>query len=169
MCCTTCKVIERDIVPNFKYLFQVSDPRALVEEIANCLKPGTIICNCNFHCCFFFTSFEGGLLILLDGDWVAFDANKNLLVPFRWDPNMDEIEQAKNDQGRSWYAGWLEVLERLTRSPKYQPGDTLVRESGRFSHIQSSSYFSPINWPGDGIEHGEEIGEIMNKNMRVSP
>lgn len=82
---------------------------------------------------------------------------------------MDEIEQAKNDQGRSWYAGWLEMFERLTRSRKYQPVDTLVRESGRFSHIHSSSYFSPINWPGNGIEHGEEIGEIMNKNMRVSP
>ncbi|KAF9467170.1 S-adenosyl-L-methionine-dependent methyltransferase [Collybia nuda] len=125
----------------------VSDPQALVKEIAGCLKPG-------------------GILILSDGDWVAFDANKDLLVPFRWDPNVDEVTQANNEQGRSWYAGWLEMFERLTRSPKYQPVDTLVRESGQFSGIQYSRYFSPINWPGNDIEHGEEIGRIMNRNMR---
>jgi hypothetical protein len=80
---------------------------------------------------------------------------------------VDEITQTENDQDRSWYAGWLEMFERLTRSREYQPVDTLVRESGQFSHIQSHSYLSPINWPGDGIEHGDEIGQIMNKNMLV--
>ena len=58
-------------------------------------------------------------------------------------------------------------MGKLTRSRRYQFPEVLVQEIGAFEDIHARSYFSPINWAGIDVERGDEIGKIMDKNMRV--
>ncbi|KAK0438111.1 S-adenosyl-L-methionine-dependent methyltransferase [Armillaria borealis] len=110
----------------------VSNPLGLISVIADALKPG-------------------GLLLLADGDWVAFDEDRRPLVPFIYNPAINEQERHKRAQpGSSFYAGWLHLMGNITRSPFYQPIDQI-----------------PINWSGQDLENGTEMGAIMNLNMKA--
>ncbi|KAF8892241.1 S-adenosyl-L-methionine-dependent methyltransferase [Infundibulicybe gibba] len=125
----------------------VPDPQQLVTTLAECLKPG-------------------GILLLADGDWVAFDEKQEPLSPVIWSPGIPEDDQIQNQQDLSWYAGWLNMFGELTRSRSYEPIETLVQRSTRFQDQEVFHYLSPINWAGEGIPHGQEIGHIMDMNMR---
>ncbi|KAF9006112.1 S-adenosyl-L-methionine-dependent methyltransferase [Cyathus striatus] len=125
----------------------VSDPHALVITLASCLKPG-------------------GLLLLADGDWVAFDEQRRLLTPFKWNPAADLHIQLERKDDISWYAGWVHAFGTITRSVKYENIDILLQKSAAYQDIRYCKYFSPINWCGDEIMNGEEIGKLMSKNMR---
>ncbi|TFK39829.1 S-adenosyl-L-methionine-dependent methyltransferase [Crucibulum laeve] len=125
----------------------VPDPHALMRILARCLKPD-------------------GLLLLADGDWVAFDSQKRLLDPVKWNPDITIDEQVENDLGHSWYAGWLHLFGAITRSPNYEPIDVLLKVDGLFKDVTYKKYYTPVNWSGEGLEHGEEVGRIMDRNMR---
>ncbi|KAF5350210.1 hypothetical protein D9758_007848 [Tetrapyrgos nigripes] len=125
----------------------VKDPQGLVNTLASCLRPG-------------------GVLLLADGDWIAYDKNKQLVKPFVWDTEKDIDEQVKNKGDASWYAGWLAIFGEVTRSKAYRPIEELIAASGSFTDAQMTAYFSPISWPGENIPNGEELGEIMKVNQK---
>ncbi|KAF9047024.1 hypothetical protein BDZ89DRAFT_1127092 [Hymenopellis radicata] len=145
----------------------VADPQALIAIIAGRLKPGTVPSlnsrrwrppKAKF--------LVGGIVLLADGDWVAFDRHKMPLVPFVFNADLSEEVQRQNHGGRSFYAGWLHLLGKITRSRRYKPVDVLLRDSGHFEDIHVKNYLTPINWNGHNIENGDKIGAIMNQNMR---
>ncbi|KAK0239141.1 S-adenosyl-L-methionine-dependent methyltransferase [Armillaria nabsnona] len=127
----------------------VSNPLDLISVIADALKPG-------------------GLLLLADGDWVAFDEDRCPLVPFIYNPAINEQERHKSGQpGSSFYAGWLHLMGNITRSPVYQPIDQMLLQHSGFVDVFAQNYFSPINWSGRDLENGTEMGAIMNQNMKA--
>jgi len=104
----------------------------------------------------------GGLCILGDG---------NLDV---WDERKDKMQPAQDDTdnaGRSWLGRWmLEVRARMARNLQQRTSsyDELMRwlqGSGYFGEPEGKAYFSPINWAGNDIKNGHEIGQIMVKNI----
>ncbi|KAK0466997.1 S-adenosyl-L-methionine-dependent methyltransferase [Desarmillaria tabescens] len=127
----------------------VPNPVGLISDIAEALKPG-------------------GLLLLADGDWVAFDEDKRPLVPFIYNPAINEQERHRCAQpGSSFYAGWLHLMGNITRSPVYRPIDQMLLQHGGFVDVSMQNYFSPINWNGRDLENGTEMGAIMNLNMKA--
>lgn len=107
---------------------------------------------------------KGGLLIL--GDGVArklFDNKKENIFP-RFPP----VSKGKDlwPQSGSWFLGWQDTWVRLACS-NYQIVDSLLKHSS-FSLISSQRYFCPVGWSGDDLDHGDELGEIMLTNSRVS-
>lgn len=115
----------------------------------------------------------GGVLLLADGDWIVYDQHKKLVEPFKWWESIttgsDELTALEEDaRGRSWYAGWLDFFGNLTRSKEYRPIEELVKNAEKLSILDSSHYLSPINWPGEGIENGAALGQVLNINQRVS-
>ncbi|KAJ3823393.1 S-adenosyl-L-methionine-dependent methyltransferase [Lentinula raphanica] len=133
----------------------VRDPRALILLLSQALRPD-------------------GLLLLADGDWVVFDQHKKLVEPFRWwdcgttstSPSLPPVLE-EDACGRSWYAGWLNFFGRLTRSQHYQPIEDLVKSLTVLTVLSSRRYLSPINWPGEGIENGDDLGQLLVINQRT--
>ncbi|KAJ3933128.1 MAG: S-adenosyl-L-methionine-dependent methyltransferase [Lentinula lateritia] len=132
----------------------VRDPQTLVLLLSQTLQPG-------------------GLLLLADGDWTVYDQHKKLVEPFKWwnhgitNSNPAEpIVLEKDACGRSWYASWLDFFGNLTRSKDYRPIEELVKNVDTLTVLDSHRYLSPINWPGEGIENGEDLGRILNINQR---
>lgn len=75
-------------------------------------------------------------------------------------------------EDRSWVARYmLEVKARVpVKDTKNTPGEHLIRwmqEDGGLENIDGDFYFCPINWAGDGVKHGKELGEIMGHLMFV--
>ncbi|KAK1221059.1 hypothetical protein PQX77_016105 [Marasmius sp. AFHP31] len=108
----------------------------------------------------------GGLLLLADGDWVAYDQSKQLVLPVEYDKDTRKVIA---DGSRSWYAGWLSLAGLGTRSSEYQRIDQLVKGCEDFNEGDSKfcSYYSPINWSGNDITDGEELGKILDVNQRA--
>ncbi|KAJ4475056.1 hypothetical protein J3R30DRAFT_3295218, partial [Lentinula aciculospora] len=132
----------------------VRDPQSLVLLLSQALRPG-------------------GLLLLADGDWIVYDRHKKLVEPFQWwdcrttsKSSADAMCFEKDAHGRSWYAGWLNFFCNLTRSKDYRPIDELVKNVKALTLLDSRRYLSPINWPGEGIENGEDLGKFLNINQR---
>jgi len=130
----------------------VKDPQALINLLSAALRPG-------------------GVLLLADGDWIVYDQHKKLVEPFKWwessTTGSDELTALEQDaRGRSWYAGWLDFFGNLTRSKDYRPIEELVKNAEELSILDSSHYLSPINWPGEGIENGAALGQVLNINQR---
>ncbi|KIK50598.1 hypothetical protein GYMLUDRAFT_438808 [Collybiopsis luxurians FD-317 M1] len=132
----------------------VKDPQALVHQLYKSLRPG-------------------GLLLLADGDWIVYDQHKKLVEPFKWwesnttsSKSGESIALEEDSRGRSWYAGWLNFFGNLTRSKDYRPIEELVKGIEGWMILDSRRYLSPINWPGDGIENGEDLGKVLNINQR---
>ncbi|KAL0575183.1 hypothetical protein V5O48_006777 [Marasmius crinis-equi] len=125
----------------------VKDPQSLVNLLADSLKPG-------------------GLLLLADGDWVVYDQSRRLVSPAKYDKATGKVI-AEGDQ--SWYAGWLSLVGTGTRSAEYRRIDELVKGCETFdpANLDFHSYYSPVNWAGDDIEHGHELGKILNVNQRA--
>ncbi|KAJ3984520.1 S-adenosyl-L-methionine-dependent methyltransferase [Lentinula detonsa] len=132
----------------------VTDPQALILLLSQALAPG-------------------GLLLLADGDWIVYDQHKKLVEPFQWwdcgTTSSSLVEPAvleEDAHGRSWYAGWLNFLGNLTRSKNYRPIEELVQNADALTVLDSRRYLSPINWPGEGIENGEDLGKFLIINQR---
>ncbi|KAF5387367.1 hypothetical protein D9757_005709 [Collybiopsis confluens] len=138
----------------------VVNPQALVRLLYESLRPG-------------------GLLLLADGDWIVYDQHKKLVEPFKWwesntvttstrksrEPT-STVRLEEDSHGRSWYAGWLDFFGNLTKSKDYRPIEELVKSVEGWKVLDSRSYLSPINWPGEGIENGEDLGKVLNINQR---
>lgn len=110
---------------------------------------------------------------MADGDWIVYDQHKKLVEPFKWwessTTGLEESMALEEDaRGRSWYAGWLDFFGNLTRSKEYRPIEELVKNVEELTMLDSSRYLSPINWPGEGIENGKDLGQVLNINQRVS-
>lgn len=108
----------------------------------------------------------GGLCIFEDGSFIIHNEQKGPMPP---------AEEGTDNQGRSWLARWmLEMRIRMTRNMQDQlisPADELLRfmqDNGHFEQLAEKAYFAPINWDGDGIENGHEIGQLMAVNVKVS-
>ncbi|KAJ6622897.1 S-adenosyl-L-methionine-dependent methyltransferase [Mycena sp. CBHHK59/15] len=125
----------------------LKDPAAFLRVVYNALKPG-------------------GLFILADGTAKLFDSEKNILRPRFPSVPLPDWEYS-NDPGTSWFSGWMDLWIRITCS-SYKSVDTLIEENGQFSLICFRRYFCPINWEGEDLDHGFELGEIMYENsLRV--
>ncbi|KAF9266895.1 S-adenosyl-L-methionine-dependent methyltransferase [Marasmius fiardii PR-910] len=124
----------------------VKDPQSLVESLADSLKPG-------------------GLLLLADGDWVVYNESKELVLPVEYDTEKGDVI---TEEDLSWYAGWLALVGAVTRSTQYRPIHELVKGCAAFDpDFDYRLYYSPLNWPGIEIDHGEELGKILNVNQRA--
>ncbi|KAK7061055.1 hypothetical protein VNI00_000790 [Paramarasmius palmivorus] len=135
---------QADIVHCRCVVQHVKDPQSLVALLADTLKPN-------------------GLLLIADGDWIAYDENKQLVSPVEWDKTSGVVSST----GKSWYAGWLSLVGGLTRSNQYRRIDELVKACNVFSRIEFTKYFSPVNWAGENLDHGAELGMILNTNQRA--
>ncbi|TDL22853.1 hypothetical protein BD410DRAFT_803254 [Rickenella mellea] len=102
-----------------------------------------------------------GLFILADGHFL-FDEHKSKLGP---------ATAGIASRGECWFATWmLETKARMgSKSQHNFPGETLLRwieEDGCLEKQDGVEYFCPINWDGDGMENGKELGKIMWKNIQ---
>lgn len=65
-----------------------------------------------------------------------------------------------------------EVTERWTsKGHRNTEGDklnNLIREDGQMQLLGQRGYWSPINWDGDNVPDGREIGRLMVLNALVS-
>ncbi|KAG7093634.1 hypothetical protein E1B28_007298 [Marasmius oreades] len=124
----------------------VKDPQSLVQSLADSLKPG-------------------GVLLLADGDWEVYNESKEVVLPVEYSAEKGDVITGET---RSWYAGWLALVGAATRSPQYRRIDELVKGCEGFDpHFDFRQYYSPLNWPGVHINHGEELGKILNINQRA--
>jgi len=121
----------------------VAEPVALVRRAANCVKPG-------------------GLCIFEDGSFVVHNENKKPAQP---------AADGVDNEGRSWLARWmLEMRSRMTRNfqnPVMSAGAELFRwlqDDGHLKVLERKTYFCPVNWDGDEIESGHELGQLWAVN-----
>ncbi|KAJ6622906.1 S-adenosyl-L-methionine-dependent methyltransferase [Mycena sp. CBHHK59/15] len=117
----------------------LQEPAALVRLAYDVLKPG-------------------GLLILGEA-YKSTGADKTELPPLL--PQEHYPEDVL--KAGSWYAGWQKMYFEICYD-NYQTVESLIREHGGFSLIHHKRYFAPVNWSGDGLDHGEELGRISNTN-----
>ncbi|KAF9454304.1 S-adenosyl-L-methionine-dependent methyltransferase [Macrolepiota fuliginosa MF-IS2] len=125
----------------------VPDPQRLIDDIVRCLKPG-------------------GLALIPDGEWVAFDEDRKPLEPFVYNPSLSIEENIMNTRKLSAYGGWLNAFGRATLSPTYQFPNLLLENNGGVRNIMFREHWAPTGWAGKGIPHGEEIGAIMYLNLK---
>lgn len=111
-------------------------------------------------------SILGGVFLSADANKGVFTADKKLCIPASTDG------RTPND-GRSWFARWmLEVTDRWTsKGHANTEGDklsSLIRNDTQFELLGEKAYWSPVNWDGDGVPNGSEIGRLMVLNAIVS-
>lgn len=73
----------------------------------------------------------------------------------------------------SWFSRWMfEVTERWTsKGHRNTEGDKLsglICEDGQMRVLGQRGYWSPINWDGEDVPDGREIGQLMVMNATVS-
>ncbi|KAJ7286477.1 hypothetical protein C8J57DRAFT_1287754 [Mycena rebaudengoi] len=117
-------------------------PQALLRLIYDALRPG-------------------GLLFLADPAMMLVDDEKKELVP-RF-PSFDTFD--KTPASGSWLDGWKETWRKII-IPNHQRINSLVDENGKYHVLYFNRYFCPINWAGDNVEHGEQLGELMFMNIQ---
>lgn len=108
----------------------------------------------------------GGVFLSADANKGVFNSDKQLCIP------ASTNGRTPND-GRSWFARWmLEVTDRWTsKGHANTEGDklsSLIRNDAQFELLGEKAYWSPVNWDGDGIPNGSEIGRLMVLNAIVS-
>jgi len=121
----------------------VSDPLALTHTIGRCLKPG--------------------------GIFLSADANRSVYTQDRQLYPQADLPVGSSNVGKSWFSRWMwEVTERWTsKGHRNTEGDKLgglIREDGQMRVLGQRGYWSPINWDGEDVPDGREIGQLMVMN-----
>ncbi|KAF7770256.1 hypothetical protein Agabi119p4_6230 [Agaricus bisporus var. burnettii] len=126
----------------------IPNPQALVDCMADCLKPD-------------------GFLILADGDLsVGFDEDRKLLEPFIYDPSLSIQDNLKNTKGLSWHAGWLHAFSQSTRSVKYESPFTMAQKSKLLKEPTIKDLWIPYGWEGKDVKNGKELGEVTAEDFK---
>lgn len=107
------------------------------------------------------------------GIFISADANKHVYTPEKQHCRLASTEVSASPEGGSWLARWMyEVTSRWTsKGHMHTQGDklgTLIRNDGQFDLKGERAYWSPINWDGEDIPDGYEIGQLMVLNWFVS-
>lgn len=106
-------------------------------------------------------------MLIPDGEWIGFDEDRKILEPFIYDPSASVKENIARTRELSSYAGWLDQIGKVTRSPNYQLPNVLLEKTGLLENIVFQECWAPTGWAGKGIPRGEEIGAITYSNMKV--
>ncbi|KZT25732.1 S-adenosyl-L-methionine-dependent methyltransferase [Neolentinus lepideus HHB14362 ss-1] len=134
-----------DIVHTRSVVGHLLDPEAGLYIIAGCVKPG-------------------GLLIFADGDLCTYDSERRFL---------QAAVDGEDNAGRCWFARWSnEWAKQIYPNGRYSMEDRVkyLKKDSRIDPEKAGGvvhrqYFAPVNWPGEGVEHGNEIGQIMKINL----
>lgn len=106
----------------------------------------------------------GGLCIVADGNYGLRNEKKEPLQP---------AEEGADNTGRSWFARWMsEIGSRAVKiDQKMTFGEQLLhwlQDDNHFEKQDGKAYFSPVNWAGESVENGHEVGQLMATNVNVS-
>jgi len=131
-----------DLVHCRNVAWHLADPVALLKTIGKCLK-------------------QGGLCIVADGNYGLRNEKKEPLQP---------AEEGTDNTGRSWFARWMsEIGSRAVKiDQKMTFGEQLLhwlQDDNHFEKQDGKAYFSPVNWAGEGVENGHEVGQLMATNV----
>ncbi|TFK49097.1 S-adenosyl-L-methionine-dependent methyltransferase [Heliocybe sulcata] len=155
-----CRFIIGDLtggLPDFQAAFDIVHARSVVGHLLDPTEGLRIIAGCVK---------PGGLLVLADGDLRVYNSQKHLLHAA-----VDGEDNAATD--RCWFARWAKEWTSQTCPDGYFPIEDRVEQLKQDSGIDLEKaggvvhrqYFAPVNWPGEGVEHGEELGGIMKLNL----
>lgn len=101
------------------------------------------------------------------------DANRSVYTQDRQLYPQADVPAGSSSTGKSWFSRWMwEVTERWTsKGHRNTEGDKLsglIREDGQMRVLGQRGYWSPINWDGEDVPDGREIGQLMVLNAIVS-
>jgi len=129
-----------DVVHCRMVLWHQKLPQLLVSVIGKCLKPG-------------------GVVIVLDGaefDQV-YSENKTKLLP-----------SMTSSMYTSAFAYWLKTYASIARGHSNPYSYiSLIEKSKEFDNVNFEQYLCPVQWEGDDIVCGQEIGNLLAENFRA--
>ena len=145
-------------------ILQIEDVQSVIRELFKCLKPGSYL----HHNTLFpaETCAVGGLLILAEGNFLAFDENYGQLTA--------ASENDVDPVGKSWFLRFMQ--EFGSRMPAHNMKEAAgevcnkwIERTGLFGEVEFQEYFSPVGWDGhDSTDRGRLLGEISRRNCLVS-
>lgn len=141
-----------DIIQCRAVLQHMAEPKKLVENMAQCLKPG-------------------GILLLADGELSqgSFHRSGERIQPFIYDASITAEQNIKNgDQNPelSWLAGWLRGFGLGLESSEYQRPDKLARGSNLLTNVKLRDIWMDVSLSENGTYRGkdQDVKELISVN-----